>query len=86
VSNTSGSSALTLSLTGDSVISLLFGTQAALTTCSTGSSNDCDRFYVKSLIDDGPPSVATPEPGTLFLLGSGLVGVAAFGRRLRKRG
>jgi hypothetical protein len=83
VSNSAGSSALTLFLAGDSVTSLLFGTQAALTTCSTGSSNNCDRFYIKSLIDD---AVQTPEPGTLFLLGSGLVGVAAFGRRLRKRG
>lgn len=27
-----------------------------------------------------------PEPGTLFLLGSGLVGAGAFGRRFRKRG
>ena len=27
-----------------------------------------------------------PEPGTLVLLASGLIGVAAFGRRLRKRG
>jgi hypothetical protein len=26
-----------------------------------------------------------PEPGTLFLLGSGFVGIAAFGRRFRKR-
>jgi hypothetical protein len=31
-------------------------------------------------------STLVPEPGTLFILGSGLVGVAAFGRRLRKRG
>ena len=29
---------------------------------------------------------AVPEPGTLLLLGSGLIGVAAFGQRLRKRG
>jgi len=84
VSNNTASSALTLSLTGNSVTSLLFGAQAALTTCTTGSTNNCDRFYIRSLTDDAP--VATPEPGTLFLLGSGLVGAAAFGRRLRKRG
>ena len=81
--NSPTSSPLTLSLTGDSVTSLLFGTRAALTTCSTGSSSNCDRFYIKSLIDD---ATQVPEPGTLLLLGSGLVGVAAFGRRLRKRG
>ena len=85
VGNTAGSSAVTFSLTGASVTSLLFGTQAALTTCSTSTTNPgCDRFYIKSLTDD--PPAATPEPGTLLLLGSGLVGVAAFGRRLRKRG
>ena len=83
--NSASSSPLTLSLTGNSVTSLLFGAQAALTTCSTSTTDPgCDRFYIKSLTDD--PVVATPEPGTLLLLGSGLVGVAAFGRRLRKRG
>jgi hypothetical protein len=39
--------------------------------------------YGTSLRD---PNVPVPEPGTLVLLGSGLVGVTAFGRRLRKRG
>lgn len=36
------------------------------------------------MISDPPASV--PEPGTLLLLGSGLIGIGAFGRRLRKRG
>ena len=73
-------SPLTLSLTSGDVTSVLFGAQAPSLTTGT----ELDRFFVKSLTMD--PPVATPEPGTLLLLGSGLVGVAAFGRRLRKRG
>ncbi len=78
VRNSSDSSALTLSVTGDSVTSLLFGAQVALTTTAT----DYDWFYIGSLTDD--PAVV-PEPETL-LLESGLVGVAAFRQRLRRRG
>jgi len=84
VPNSTGSSALAPSLTGNSVTSLLIGTYAGATTGSFTAGDD--RFYIKSLTDDALAPVATPEPGTLLLLGSGLVGVAAFGRRLRKRG
>jgi hypothetical protein len=85
--NTAAGSALPFSLTGSGVTALLFGTRAALTTCSTSTTDPgCDRFYIKSLTDDLSSPSAVPEPGTLLLLGSGLVGVAAFGRRLRKQG
>jgi len=78
VLNSAGSSALTLSLTGSDVTSLLFGARAAL----SPSTAEDDRFYIRSLTDDSP--VAAPEAGTLLLVGSGLVGLAAgkFGRRV----
>ena len=73
--NTSGSSTITLSLTGNNVTSLLFGTQAALTTTTAEN----DRFYVRSLIDDVPAAV--PEPGTLVLLAAGLLAMGLRGRQ-----
>lgn len=34
--------------------------------------------------EDAPPPVPTPEPGTMFLLGSGLIALAGFRRRLTR--
>lgn len=63
---------------------------------------DSKRLYVGTILPDisvglaalrdgfpegvGPVPVPTPEPGTLLLLGSGLLGTGIFTRRFRKRG
>ena len=76
VLNSAGSAALTLSLTGSDVTSLLFGARAAL----SPSTAEDDRFYIRSLTDDLPTPVA--EPGTLIVLGAALL---AMGLGIRQR-
>jgi hypothetical protein len=71
----------TLPLTITSVTDLLFGTYAGTSTGNFTAADD--RFYVKSLTDN---YAEVPEPGTLFVLGSALVGVAAVRRHRQKRG
>ena len=49
----------------------------------TEASIDSVSFQYGTSLSD---RTLVPEPGTVLLLGSGLVGVAAFGRRFRKQG
>ena len=44
----------------------------------TDNANGLDNI---SLVDDGPATSAAPEPGSLLLLGSGLLSLAGFARR-----
>ena len=78
VSNSAASSTLTLSLTGNSVTSLLFGARAAL----SPSTAEDDRFFIRSLTDD---VASVPEPGTLLLLGVGLLAIGLGSRRRLSR-
>lgn len=73
VSNSSSDSSKSFALTSGYVNSLLFGANAV--------TDQDDRFMIRSLTAATP----TPEPGTLLLLGSGVVGVGIFGRRFRGR-
>ncbi len=64
----------TVALTSGNVTALLFGS-------ASNSSNDAFKID-KLTINTSTPPVVTPEPGSLFLLGTGLMAV---GKRVRRR-
>jgi PEP-CTERM motif len=54
------------------------------TTKFTGGTAGGEQYFLDAAADPSPS--ATPEPASLMLLGTGLLGAAAWRRRQRNRG
>ncbi|MCP4347436.1 MAG: PEP-CTERM sorting domain-containing protein [Desulfobacterales bacterium] len=63
------------------VASLLDGASELTVDVSSGTDGWVLDYSKLTITGDGAASPAVPEPGTMFLLGFGLVGLAVFGRR-----